>query len=200
MIAAVVPWTILLVNGSRPQLAAASAQARLPSIDVGFSQSMIQEDVQSATMSHIVLAGARITPQIGQLATAVQAAADQQVGTLQGWLILWDAPPASAGPPMQWMTTADHPAETRTAAGPLSRAGIPGMASQREINELGGSSGQRLGLLYLELMIRHDEGCLSIARYAAAHAAAPQVRELARQTLANQRRQIIALGTLLRTE
>jgi uncharacterized protein (DUF305 family) len=101
---------------------------------------------------------------------------------------------------MQWMTTAHHAAEIVSAASPLSDAGIPGMVSQREINELAGSSGHRLRVLYLELMIRHDEGCMSITSYADTHAAAPQVRELASQTLVGQKRRIISLATLLRTE
>jgi uncharacterized protein (DUF305 family) len=63
---------------------------------------------------------------------------------------------------------------------------MPGMASPAELKRLRTASGAPFDVLFLQLMLRHHQGGLPMARYAAEHAKTPQVRNLAQQIAASQ--------------
>src|SRR5947208_11564053 len=102
-----------------------------------------------------------------------------QVGQTQGWLASWDQPEAvSARNYMTWMTASGgHDHGMSPAAGGAKM--MPGMASAEEIAKLRTLSGTELDVFFLQLMLRHHQGGLPMAQYAAQHAAQPYVRNMA---------------------
>jgi uncharacterized protein (DUF305 family) len=75
---------------------------------------------------------------------------------------------------------------------------MPGMATPAEINKLETLSGKALDIYFLQLMLRHHQGGLPMAQYAAAQATEPYVRLLASKMVEAQSREIIQMEQLLR--
>jgi uncharacterized protein (DUF305 family) len=63
---------------------------------------------------------------------------------------------------------------------------MPGMALPAELERLRTTGGVPFDVLFLQLILRHHQGGLPMARYAAEHAETPQVRNLAQQIAASQ--------------
>jgi uncharacterized protein (DUF305 family) len=76
---------------------------------------------------------------------------------------------------MAWMAGDTGHGHTLTADGLM-----PGMATEDELAELRSLSGTEFDVEFLRLMIRHHQGGLGMAEYAAEHAAVPAVARLAR--------------------
>jgi uncharacterized protein (DUF305 family) len=117
-----------------------------------------------------------------------------QLSQMGGWLTVWGQPelPAPGAGHMGWMSeggTHQHSDGTggRTT-GPVQR--MPGMATTDEINMLRKLSGKELDVLFLQLMLRHHQGGLEMAQYAAEHAAEGYVRNLAQKVVSSQQNEV----------
>jgi uncharacterized protein (DUF305 family) len=112
-----------------------------------------------------------------------------EIGQMQGWLDGWGLSRSSTIPQMSWMSGHSH----------LEADGLmPGMATQAEINKLLSLTGKPLDIYFLQLMIRHHQGGIPMAQYAAAHASQSYVRDLARKMVQNQSNEIVTMEQLLR--
>lgn len=177
--------TGLLPGRDRARAAAPSAA------DIGFSQDMIVHHQQAVTMAQAVLG--RVGPSLSQLATGIELNQIREIGQLQGWLALWDAPQVSSGPPMTWM--AEHRAHPANADD--DDGAMPGMASVEEMDRLGDLRGEALEAWFLQLMIRHHQGGVTMAAAAAREASDPRVRSLATLMAAEQRQETATMVGLL---
>lgn len=151
-------------------------------VDVGFAQDMAVHHEQALVMAQLALDrsdSAAVTAYARQI--LVGQAKEQ--GTLQGWLGLWGAPQLPSGPSMSWMGM--------PMAGPM-----PGMATQRQLDELGRRTGKRFDMLFLTLMTRHHRGGIAMAQYAAKHARLPVVRSQASLMVVEQAQEIAGFGRL----
>jgi uncharacterized protein (DUF305 family) len=159
------------------------------SVDVGFSQDMSVHHRQA-----ILMAGqARDRsddPAIRSLAFDIETNQLEQVGRMQGWLSLWNQAPLPNGKYMTWMPDDAMPGmagmpgmsgghDDGDAHGSAGIATMPGMASPAELERLRAASGKQLDVLFLQLMLRHHQGGVPMASYAAQHAETAQVRNLA---------------------
>jgi uncharacterized protein (DUF305 family) len=198
--------SVMLLPDDPPAPAAARVAAP-GGVDVGFSQDMIVHHQQAVTMAQAVRG--RTGPSVAQLASAIELNQIKEIGQMQGWLSLWNAPQVPSGPPMAWMAadgpgrpgpaghgTAGHGGHRATGHGTTGGA-MPGMASQQELDALGRAEGRDLDARFLQLMIRHHEGGLVMAAAAARDAAHPQVRGLATLMAAEQRKEIGVMSGLL---
>ncbi|HEX2300478.1 MAG TPA: DUF305 domain-containing protein [Pseudonocardiaceae bacterium] len=168
------------------QLNRGPAQPDAASVDVGFSQDMSVHHRQAVLMAG--LARDRSTDlALKSLAFDIERTQLEQVGRMQGWLSLWNAAPVATGPAMHWMTHESMPGMTHgsgpSATGPLS---MPGMASPAELDQLRAAGGKDFDVLFLKLMLRHHQGGLPMAKYAAEHAETAQVRNLAEKIVVAQ--------------
>ena len=155
----------------------------LDSVDVGFAQDMSvhhENAVQMATWARDRSAD----PAIRQLAYDIESGQTAQIGQMQGWLALWNAPAQPTGGYMRWMP--DMMAEIGMGHASDGLAAMPGMASAADLARLRNSTGPAGDVLFLQLMLRHHEGGSAMMRYAADNAEVPQVRNLAAQMLAAQ--------------
>jgi uncharacterized protein (DUF305 family) len=192
-------WALLPLASPSPAPSAPFSLTAPTRIDIGFAQAMIEHHDQAVTMAGIVLLGRGASPEVRALASDIEVVQLQQIGMMQGWLSLWDAPPVASGSPMAWMSARSMPgmvmAPGSTMAGPM-----PGMASQPELGALARARGHALDVRFLELMLRHHQGGVLMARDAAAHARVPQVRALAEQMVVDQTQEIGLMGALLARE
>ena len=154
----------------------AEASSSLPgSVDIGFCQAMIIHHQQAVTMVQDL--GARASSDVESIALGIQTNQLEEIGRMQEALSLWGASPVPTGSLMGWMGMTMAPG-----------SGMPGLASQAQLNELSELSGKSLDVLFLQLMIRHHQSGVAMASYAASHAKIPAIRSLAKITDGRWRR------------
>jgi uncharacterized protein (DUF305 family) len=144
------------------------------SVDAGFSRDMATHHLQGVEMANVALERSE-DREVRQLAFDISSTQNNQAGRMQGWLSLWGVPP-TGGDVMAWMAGDDggHGGHT-VATGGL----MPGMATEEELAGLRALSGTDFDVEFLRLMIRHHQGGLGMAEYAADNADAPAVARLA---------------------
>jgi uncharacterized protein (DUF305 family) len=164
----------------------AGAQSEGGSVDVGFAQDMSVHHRQAVLMAG--MARDRSTdPVIQSLAFDIETSQLEQVGRMQGWLSLWNAAPLPTGHYMTWMPDSSMPGMTHGSGhGTDGVATMPGMASPADLEQLRAASGAQFDVLFLQLMLRHHQGGVPMATYAAEHAETAQVRNLAEKIIISQ--------------
>jgi uncharacterized protein (DUF305 family) len=157
------------------------------SVDAGFARDMSAHHEQAVTMAGYERDNTT-NPSLKLLAFDIETSQESQIGEMQGWLDIWGLSRSSPIPQMAWMT--GHSLE--------SDGLMPGMATPAQINELETLHGSALDVRFLQLMIVHHEGGLSMETYAAQNATQPYVRNLAAKMVQNQSAEIISMEQLLR--
>jgi uncharacterized protein (DUF305 family) len=145
-------------------------------VDEGFLQDMIDHHDQAVSMASI--GDARATdPIVRHMARDVLINQRYEIGLMDGYL---DERDVRRGDPdrddaMDWMGP-PYPAD-----------GMPGMATEAQIDELQEAEGVEVDRLFLELMQAHHRGGIDMAEYAARHAEDPDIRELGERMARMQR-------------
>jgi uncharacterized protein (DUF305 family) len=146
--------------------------------DVKFAQDMIPHHGQAIAMAE--LAASRATsPQVKTLAQKIEAAQDPEIKTMSEWLKEWgeEVPSADMG------TMADH-------------GSTPGMMSTEEMADLEKASGAEFDTMFVEMMIRHHQGAIDMARTEQADGKNAEAKALAGQIEKAQTAEISELRTL----
>ena len=174
--------------------AASSGAARTANADVRFMQRMLGHHAQALTMAALVPTHSR-RAELRTLAARIDATQREEMTQMRRWLTsrghAVPADDAHAGHAM-----GDH-AATSTTGG---TAGMPGMLGPQELAQLGRSTGPTFDRLFLEGMIRHHEGALTmVAEFFATPGAAqePEIFRLASDVDADQRAEIRRMRALL---
>ena len=183
-------------KASAPALAALAA-SQPDAADIGFCQDMAVHHDQAVLMSTLALTHGDL---IGKAqATAILLDQSQEIGIMRGWLQLWGKPMLNTAP-MAWM----HPDDMSGMKDMKSMAdmahGMPGMASSQELLKLWQSSGKAFDILFMQLMIRHHEGGILMARDAAKSAKLDIVRNAARTMAIQQTLEISRMRMLLQAD
>ncbi|MDQ3765204.1 MAG: DUF305 domain-containing protein [Actinomycetota bacterium] len=165
----------------------APAQPEGGSVDVGFAQDMSVHHRQAVLMGGLARERSA-DPAIRSVAFDIETSQLEQTGRMQGWLSLWNAAALPTGRYMTWMTDATSMPGMAHGGGPDAAgvATMPGMASPAELERLRASSGAQFDVLFLQLMLRHHQGGVPMAEYAAQHAETAQVRNLAEKIMISQ--------------
>jgi uncharacterized protein (DUF305 family) len=160
----------------------------LSSVDVGFARDMSVHHGQAVTMASYERDNTG-DPAMKVLAYDIEGQQTFQIGEMQGWLDTWGYPLLNPSP-MAWMAGHGH----------LQSDGLmPGMASPAEINKLETLHGKALDVDFLQLMIRHHQGGIPMAQYAALHGQSSYVRQLAQAMVNAQSSEIISMEQALRS-
>lgn len=108
--------------------------------DVMFAQMMVPHHQQALTMAK--MADSRATsPEVKQLAAAIEAAQQPEIDKMNGWLEAWDS--SSMGMSM------DH--------------GMTGMMSESDMDKLANMAGSEFDRMWLEMMTEHHNGAIAMA-------------------------------------
>lgn len=176
-------WLEVWLSDSPPPPPAAT------SVDVGFAQDMSVHHAQAVEMSAMALTNA-VDPAVRNLAYDVLTTQQSQIGTMQGWLTLWDRPSVGSNAPTEWMLGM-HKGST------VATASMPGMATTDELAELRRMTGPEFDIRYLQLLLRHHQGGIPMARYSEENATVSAVNTLAGQIASTQQAESTAIEQLL---
>ncbi len=167
-------------------------------VDTGFSKDMAVHHDQAILMA--TLAQGRAGPAVKAIADSILIGQSMQIGAMRGWLQLWGES-AEATASMDWMAMGHahdvickQDGAVRNSA---QRSPMPGMASPEELTDLWGRSGDIFDVLFLQLMIRHHQGGIDMARHAATYATLEAVRDTARVMVLQQVQDIALMQRLL---
>jgi uncharacterized protein (DUF305 family) len=168
-------------------------------VDVGFAQSMVLHHQQAIGMAMLMQDG-RPTPLL-LLARGIATAQLVELGEMRGWLRVWNQPLIAQKQGMEWMLLGSRPpdAELRQYLLDCQRAptGMSGLATDAEVNRLRELDGRERDKHFLRLMLAHHEGGIPMARFAAAEARVPVVRDLASRIVLEQSEEIYRIKRTL---
>ncbi|MGH3788233.1 MAG: DUF305 domain-containing protein [Pseudonocardiaceae bacterium] len=165
-------------------------------VDVGFAQDMSEHHRQAVLMAGLARERSN-DPAIRSIAFDIETSQLDQTGRMQGWLSLWNAAALPTGRHMTWMTDAHSMPGHGGGPGNTGVATMPGMASPADLERLRASDGAEFDVLFLQLMLRHHQGGVPMAQYAAQHAETPQVRNLAEKIVASQGAESVYMAELI---
>ena len=176
-------------------IAAASGCSRTPaddSAEAGFARDMATHHAQAADMAFI-LRDASADEALRALAADIIVTQSAQRGMFMAWLQQWGLPQASPGPRMAWMGS-EHTGHGETTPGmPL----MAGMASDAELDALRRATGRDAEVLFLQLMIRHHEGGVLMAKALLTRSTRDDVVTLARSIENGQTGEIATMTAML---
>jgi uncharacterized protein (DUF305 family) len=125
--------------------------------DVTFATHMIQQHAQALSMVDMTM-GRDLDPKVAALAEDIRQAQAPEIETMSGWLQEWgeDIPE----------TVRDHANAESDMEGMDSDTGtdLPGMMSDDDMAALEGASDAEFQDMWLEMMVRHHEGALQMAK------------------------------------
>ncbi|MYR41740.1 DUF305 domain-containing protein [Streptomyces sp. SID5910] len=165
-------------HGGHNAASPTASQGRHNAADVVFAKGMIPHHRQAVEMADLAPTRAR-SADVKQLAVEIKKAQDPEIQALSGWLTSWGE---------------DVPAE---GAMDHSMHGTGGMMSAEDMAALQGSSGAAFDTAFLELMIKHHEGAVEMARTEQADGAYPPATKMAAQIITSQSAEIQRMNTLL---
>lgn len=171
-----------------PSSSASSPQAAQPhnEADISFAQGMIPHHAQAIAMSEMAAPRAG-SPEVKDLAARIQAAQQPEIDHMSGLLRAWNAPVPSTTMPMGDMGQMDH------GAG----GAMPGMMSGDQMQQLGQASGEAFDRMFLQMMITHHQGAVTMAETELRDGQNPEARQLAQRIIDDQQREITEMQALL---
>ncbi|MFC3453731.1 DUF305 domain-containing protein [Amycolatopsis speibonae] len=143
--------------------------------DVTFAQGMIPHHEQALEMAKLVDGRTR-DAKVVDLAARIKQAQDPEIRQLTGLLKGWGAAPSG-----------EH-----SAHGSMS-----GMMTEDDLAKLGQAKGAAFDKQWLEMMVKHHEGALAMAKTALQQGSNAEVKALARKVIDGQQAEITEMRTLL---
>jgi uncharacterized protein (DUF305 family) len=177
---------LMVENGDQGTDAKTSESAT--DVDIGFAQDMSAHHQQALMMCGLVPSSAR--PDVRGLANQLEQSQWKEIGQMQGWLQMLDAP-LQGDHPMSWMGASgghDHGTATRS---------MPGSPTGDELTRLSSTTDVEGEILFLQLMIRHHQGAVDMAGEASRTAGDPAVRRAAVGMVKNQSEEISVMTVML---
>lgn len=150
--------------------------------DVIFAQMMIPHHQQAIEMARLAKTRASMT-EVKQLATEIEGAQDPEIKTMTGWLTSWGASVPSGG--MEGMEGMDH------------GGGADGMMTEQEMQRLTKLSGMAFDKAFLEMMIKHHQGAITMAKEQQKSGQFPAAKTLAGNVVTTQSAEINKMRDLL---
>ncbi|MBW8174005.1 DUF305 domain-containing protein [Ornithinimicrobium sp. Arc0846-15] len=111
--------------------------------DVEFTTGMIPHHQQAIVMSEMAVDQGG--PEVADLAERIEAAQDPEIDTMRAWLQDWGV-------------------DVPTGMGDMGDMGDMGMMSPGEMQDMMEAEGDQFDTIWLEMMIEHHEGAISMSR------------------------------------
>jgi len=196
VVAAMAAALVLVGCGDNGPRAEAAASAGPPSVtgpsqtssfneaDVMFAQQMIPHHQQAIQMAQMAPSHAQ-SPKVKQLAARIGAAQAQEIKTMTSWLHAWGKPVPSGMPGMM------------SPMPGMMGSPSPGIVSQQEMSQLMAAHGAQFDRLFLQMMIRHHEGAVEMAKTEQARGLNPAAKKLAHQIETSQTAEIAQMQQML---
>jgi uncharacterized protein (DUF305 family) len=153
------------------------------SADAGFARDMTVHHAQAVEMAEAIRFRTA-DADLRMLATDIALTQQAQIGRMSGWLDTWGLPATGRRPAMAWM-----------GHGP-GRA-MPGMATREELTVIRQAPLPEAETVFLQAMIRHHQGGVTMAEGLLAQGGRREVRRLAEKIVVAQQTEIAAMSALL---
>jgi uncharacterized protein (DUF305 family) len=161
-------------------------------VDIGFAQDMSAHHQQALMMCGLVPSSAR--PDVRGLVNQLEQSQWKEIGQIQGWLQMLDAP-LQGDHPMSWMgVSGGHNHRHSEGADAPS---MPGSPTGDELTRLSSATDVEGEILFLQLMIRHHQGAVDMAGEASRTAGDPAVRRAAVGMVKSQSEEISVMTVML---
>lgn len=164
-------------DASATSAASATPGATFNAADEMFAVMMIPHHEQAVEMADLVPTRTK-NPDLLALAAAIKGAQDPEITQMQGWLEGWGTDVAAMG---------DH----------ASHGGMAGMQSEETMAELAALTDDAFDRRWMEMMIDHHEGAITMAKDVIAQGSDPAVRTLAEQIITAQQGEITQMTGML---
>lgn len=161
-----------------PTAPASAAQGQHNAADVAFAKGMIPHHRQAVEMADLAPTRAE-SAEVKKLADEIKKAQDPEIKTLSGWLTSWGEQVPAEG-------AMDHSAH-----------GMAGMMTAEEMDKLKNSSGKAFDTAFMEMMIKHHEGAVAMAKTEKADGSFPDAKTMADAIIASQTAEITRMNNLL---
>lgn len=161
-----------------PTASASAAQGQHNAADVAFAKGMIPHHRQAVEMADLAPTKAE-SAEVKKLADEIKKAQNPEIKTLSGWLTSWGEQVPAEG-------AMDH-----------SEHGMAGMMEAEEMDKLKNSSGKAFDKAFMEMMIKHHEGAVTMAKTEKADGAFPDAKTMAEAIITSQTAEITKMNTLL---
>ncbi|WP_309106299.1 DUF305 domain-containing protein [Arthrobacter sp.] len=163
-------------SAGSPSGSATAAATLHNAADTMFAQMMIPHHAQAVEMSDMVLEKQDIPAPVRDLATRIKAAQGPEIDTMTAWLKSWN--------------------ESTTAH---SGHGMEGMMGEAEMAQLEAAQGTEAAKLFLNQMITHHEGAVTMAKAETADGVNPDAVNLSKVIVTAQEAEIVEMRNLLGT-
>ena len=163
---------------------AAAAAASHNDADVTFVQSMIPHHAGAIDMAALA-ADRASSPEVKELATAIEQAQEPEIEQMQGFLESWGV---------------DESGDMTGMPG-MSGGGMSDMSamSEEQMQQLEQATGAAFDRMFLEMMIAHHTSAIDMAEQEVANGQNPDAKALAEKIIADQRAEIDRMQQLLTT-
>lgn len=149
-------------GSSNPQASSSEASADFNDADVTFAKSMIPHHQQAVQMAEMAKTHAA-SSQVKQLAADIEAAQGPEIKTMQGWLSAWGSGDSSESSEGGDNGHGDM-GHGDMNMGNMDMGDMPGMMSKSDMHALSQAHGKAWDRMFLEMMIRHHEGAIEMAK------------------------------------
>ncbi|WP_424887050.1 DUF305 domain-containing protein [Streptomyces sp. XH2] len=165
--------------------AATSASPSVPAgqhnqADVAFAQGMIPHHRQAIVMSEMAEAHAS-SGDVKALAEKIKKAQAPEIDTMTAWLNAWGEPVPRG----------------MSGTGHGSPAGMPGMMTDRQMDDLRGTTGSAFDRMFLTMMIAHHQGAIDMAGTEKKEGQYGPAERLADSIITSQTAEIAQMRTML---
>jgi uncharacterized protein (DUF305 family) len=151
--------------------------------DVTFAQQMIPHHSQALDMAKLVPSRST-NPKVVDLASRIEKAQDPEIQQMQGWLSTWGA------------TTSSMPGMTHESMPGMSGS-MPGMMSGDDMKKLEATKGAEFDKVWLDMMIKHHQGAVDMAKTELAKGGNADAKALAQKIIDAQQAEITEMQGLL---
>jgi len=153
------------------------------SSEAGFLRDMVTHHSQAVDMA-MRIRDRTSDENLFLLSTDIALTQSTDMGTMQGYLQVWDLPLTGQDKPMAWM---DHSVD-----GPM-----PGMATPEQREQLDSLPVDDAEVLFLQLMIRHHQGGVEMAEALLQRSDQPNVTLIAERIINSQNAEIGTMNQML---
>jgi uncharacterized protein (DUF305 family) len=157
--------------------ASASASSQHNDADLSFAQTMIGHQQQAVEMAKLAPVHASM-PEVKNVASSIEGAQGPEIATMSGWLKTWGV-------------------ATPTMSGRVPMNPGEGTLGQAEMNRLASISGTDFDKTFLEMMIKHHQGAISMAKTEQAQGQFADAKALAEHIVTSQTDEITKMKSLL---
>jgi len=152
--------------------------------DIAFAQGMIPHHQQAVEMADAALDPASdASPEVKKLAKQIKGAQDPEIQQMTQWLQQWGAPTTMPGASGD-MDSMDHGGHD------MGGIAMSGMMTAEQMQQMRQATGSAFDTMWLQMMIAHHEGAITMSEQVKAGSSNEEVTALANAIITGQRAEI----------